>query len=515
MSDQIPPPPPGFIVIPPPPPGFTRVDGRENRQPSTMDRVRSIGRDVGTTALDVGKGALTGLARGTEELPGLPGDVVGFAGKGLDALARGVGVPEDVRSLGADVLRKGPMGYIGDVAGAGLDRLARNVLPTPAYDKIKETVGNVRERLPATENYMGVPLPTSQGMLDALARQHGPIPHANTSLGRIVEGAAEQLPTALLPIGGEVGLGMRAAEAGLSGAASEIAGQLTSDNPWAKGIAALAGPTGIRAGAKVITPNVVSSERQAALDVLKKGLNGKGMESLTAGDRTGSTGLQYAEQFLGELPGSNNAAHKAAVEKYKEFTAALAGTAGIDADRLTQKTLRDNAGRIGKEMDGLVARTNAVIDPATVADAQRIADTYRLEVASPVKLIDHTVARLQNAGGVLPGESYQDLRTQLSRATSTADPVTKKYLRETIDLVDDAMERSIAAASPRDVGKWQKAREQYRNQIMLEEAIVGAGQGLSEGLLTPDRMRTIRAQNVSSYARGLNEIDEFVNAAAQ
>ena len=110
-------------------------------------------------------------------------------------------------------------------------------------------------------------------------------------------------------------LAARAVNTVIPAVTSETAGQLTKGTaaePWARGIAGVAGGVG---GAKLITPAApASATRQAAIATLER-------ENipLTAGQRTGSKPIQWAESTAADMPGSAgraaeiNAAQKAAL----------------------------------------------------------------------------------------------------------------------------------------------------------------------------------------------------------
>lgn len=118
-------------------------------------------------------------------------------------------------------------------------------------------------------------------------------------------------------------------------------------------------------------------------------------------------------------------------------------------------------------------------------------------------------------GGQLTGQQYQTMRSQLSAASRGAsDPYTSRALSEMTEALDDAMERSIAAANPADAGAFGAVRRRYRNLLPIEQAAVGGGEDAAAGFLSPARMRqaVVGHQGARAYARGQGDFADLVRA---
>lgn len=264
------------------------------------------------------------------------------------------------------------------------------------------------------------------------------------------------------------------------------------------------------AARRAITPFTTSSERQA----LASALGREGVE-VSAGQATGSRGLRYAESEIG-----GQAAEDLMERQGEQFTAAALRRAGINANRATPDVIDGAFGRIGKEFDDLGGRNIVVPDRKLQDD---IVDTWREYMsltpeAARAPIIGKMVGDLNNVfknGGRLNGAAYQAMRSRLDRAArGTADPQLGEALRGLRSSLDDAMERSISANNPRDLGAWRQVRNQYRNMLVLERAATGAGENAAQGLISPSALRnaTVTKQGRRNYARGTGDFSELARA---
>ena len=71
--------------------------------------------------------------------------------------------------------------------------------------------------------------------------------------------------------------------------------------------------------------------------------------------------------------------------------------------------------------------------------------------------------------GTLPGEVYQNLRSELGQQIDVADGPTQQTLIGMQEALDDAVSRGIQ--DPALMQQWQQARTQYRNFRVIERAI--------------------------------------------
>ena len=111
---------------------------------------------------------------------------------------------------------------------------------------------------------------------------------------------------------------------------------------------------------------------------------------------------------------------------------------------------------------------------------------------------------------VIPGEMYQSFRSDFAKmARATKDPDYKHYLNSVNRALDNAMERSIAVINPDDVGAFREARREYRNLMVIDDAVTSNEHG-ARGILTPDALK--RAIDKDEYAYGTGDFGDLAKA---
>lgn len=316
-----------------------------------------------------------------------------------------------------------------------------------------------------------------------------------TALGTAVDGAV---------LGGAQGALSAEPDSRLEGFAK---GTLTGAGVGAAAPLAISGAT--NAIRRAVTPLPVSAERQAAADVLRN----EGVD-LSAGQLSGSKGLRYAESEIG-----GRAAENLSDRQSEQFTRAALSRAGETADRATPEVIDHAFNRIGQRFDALAARNQIVPDQQLAGDLQNVVSEYSSIVPESLRspVVNNVANDIVDAmrRGPIDGEAYQSLRSQLDRAArqSRANPQLSDALRGMRNSLDDAMQRSIAATNPRDLGAWQQARRQYRNMLVIEKAASGAGENAALGLISPSQLRNATVQQGRrAYARGQGDFADLARA---
>lgn len=416
----------------------------------------------------------------------------------------------------ADVAKSAAGGLVKGVAGVvGLPDAMGNVLQWAEQKLLGETNDKYAARLAERKKRAVLPdvLPSTEQVQGAIERNvTGPLHEPETTAGKYAQTAAEFVPGSLL---GPGGIARNALVYGVgSGLTSEAAGQAAKGTQY-EGAARIAGgiasPLAVGAARRAITPLPTAAGRQTATETLAN----EGVE-LTAGQRTGSRGLRYLEAESG-------APAQTAVERQKEqFTRSLLHRAGEDAPRATPEVIDSAFHRLGTEFDGLAARNDLRGDPRLVNDlvgtwreySSLVPETLRAPVVNGV--LQDVVGALRNQAGVIPGETYQALRSRLDRMARSAarDPQLSDALYGIRTALDNAMERTLAHTNPADLGAWREARRQYRNLIPIAKAVEGGGEDMAAGLLSPAKMRqtTVSSQGGRNYARGQGEFADVVRA---
>lgn len=269
---------------------------------------------------------------------------------------------------------------------------------------------------------------------------------------------------------------------------------------------------GLGAATRVISPLTTTPERQAMADILRN----EGV-SLTAGQRSGSTPLRYAESILGDAPLAGGQASGVMTRQGEEFTEAALRRAG-GAGRASPDNMLAISDRIGQQFRDLSGRNTMQADPqlardigSTLREYDRVLPAERRAIIG--NLASDIVERFQAGSGRMPGQDYQTIRSRLSRLSKNArqgDPDYADALRGLRDAMDNGMTRSI---TPEDAGAWQQARREWGNYKTLEKAASGAGSDTALGLISPSALRnaaTVRDRG--AYVRGQGDFADLARA---
>lgn len=422
-------------------------------------------------AADVAKSGGVGLAKGGIGLAGALGDLTGLGAKGIEIASN----------------------FVSDKLG--IERYQRPEKPGP--------ISSVLEKIP-----------TSKTIRDAVEAQTGEFYKPQTKAGRYAETVGEFLPGSMI---GPGGIAAKAATGAAAALGSEAAGQYTEGTkaePWARVAGALVGGTAPLAAGRAITPLPATAARQRLVDVLES----EGVNSLTAGQRTGNKSLQYAESFLGDGPLAGRGASRIQDEGQRQFTEAAMRRAGGGADA-TPEVLAANHDRLTQNFRDLSARNALTPDDQFITDILAATRNYRrVPESQQSAMLRGYVDDIQNhiLNGQMPGRFYQEMRSRLSKQANSlrdADPTLSEALRDMRNALDNAMERSIAGTA--DAGLWGQTRREYGAQKVIEKAASKAGEAMTEGQISPAALRnTVSAENRGAYARGQGDFSELARAGA-
>jgi hypothetical protein len=334
-----------------------------------------------------------------------------------------------------------------------------------------------------------------------------------TNAGKYAHSIGEAVPGSVAAPGG---MAARLLSAVGAGTGSEALGQATEGTGWepyARVGGALAGGMAPYVAGRAITPIPSNPQRDRLVQIL----NDEGVNSLTAGQRTGSKRLQYLEDATGNAPFAGGGATRIQEEGQRQFTEAAMRRAGTGPDATPEVLLHNNQ-RLGNEFQRLSANNTLAPDNQFVNDIVDAARNYRRVPDSQQRqmvqgYIDDIVQHV-NAGG-MPGREYQEMRSRLSRQANSlrqSDPTLSEALRDMRNALDNAMSRSI---SPADQEAWQAARTQYGAQRTLEKAASRAGEATAEGQIVPANLRNaVAAENRGAYARGQGQFSELSRAGS-
>jgi hypothetical protein len=403
-----------------------------------------------------------------EGIPGTPGDVQQLTGVASDALRSKLGMaekPGEEPSFLSQVLFGNPR------VGQG--------------------------QLPNTED------------VDSVVRQHiGDFNYTpKTTLGRYGKVGGEFLPNI---VGGPGRLATRAAtRVALPAIGSEAAGEAAQAyapgyEPYARAVGAVAGSVAPNVAARAVTPFPAIPERQAAVDTLAN----EGVNSLTAGQRTGSRGLQNFESEMG-----GGQADAMLQRQGEQFTSAANRRANINADRATPDVVDAAFTRVGADFDRLSAAANAPFDTQVQNDLLDAVHNYhsRGGNAPVVEQEMHDIAQTAALNGNhITGDAYQTIRSRLGAHIRATDGPTAMALRELQESLDDAIGRHMPAAH---MDEWRDARRQYRNLLVLEKASTASQTRGNLGIISPTTLSNADiGQNRRAYGRGRSDFSELAHA---
>jgi hypothetical protein len=356
----------------------------------------------------------------------------------------------------------------------------------------------------------------SENIQRTVERITGDFYKPQTTAGKFAKTVGEFLPGSLI---GPGGIASRLATGATAAVGSEAAGQATegsSFEPYARIGGALAGGILPSMAARAVTP---MPAQQAARQPFLQTLEAEGVP-LTAGQRSGSEALRYAESTLGNAPGSGGRAARTMEAQGEAFTSAVLRRAGINANRATPDVIDAGFTRIGQQFDDLASRNALQGDRALGNALANVSREYQSVVnpAQRVPIIDETIRDIGEAiaanGGILQGQAYQALRSRLDRLQrGSSDNQLSEALRGIRTALDNAMERTIAVTNPADMGAWREARNQYRNMLVVEKAATGAGENAAQGLISPSQLRNaVTQQGRRAYARGQGDFADLARA---
>lgn len=409
-----------------------------------------------------------------------------YVAQGMSGLNEGLGnlmgLPVDLATLGIN------LGTTGVNAAFGTD-IPQIENPALGSVAINRTLGNLGAVRPETDD------PGKQ-FLRRTAQDVGAavLPALGTA------GAAAR-PLAM--VGKELAMGLG------SGAGAAAAEQIAPDNQWAELAGQILGSGGVAgaigAGKKLITPFPTSPERIAAADAMAA----EGVE-LTAGQRTGSKGLQYAESELGGARiGDINE------QQAEQFTKAALARIGENANRASPEVLKRAYQRIGADFEDIGARNTIQADQQMAADLRQTWQDYAGNTApndrapNVQKFISDIAEAIRNNNGMLDGKTYISLRSRLGELARGASNAERKEAYYGIQhALDDAMERNMSTA---DIEQFRNARREYRNFIVIEQAATGAGSDTALGLIFPAQLRNaaVTKQGRRNYAQGSGDFSEL------
>lgn len=271
-----------------------------------------------------------------------------------------------------------------------------------------------------------------------------------------------------------------------------------------------AAPFAVAGVQRAISPLRTGGERTAAAEALRR----EGIP-VTAGQVTGNRRLRFAESEIG-----GGRAADIMSRQQDAFTSAVLRRAGIDAKRATPEVIDDAFREIGQRFDDLAARSQLIPDADMVRNLREVFNNYGQTVPESMRapIVQNITNDIVEAArrGPISGDAYQNITSRIARAARGASsPDLKQALYGIREVLDDAMERSLASTNPEMAGAWRSAREQYRNLLAVEQAATRAGEAAAEGIISPANIRNaVVNQGRRAYARGQGDFADLARAGS-
>lgn len=395
------------------------------------------------TALREASIALRGAARGA------PTALGGMGGAALGGSLGLLGGPAAPITVPAGVIAGGVLGSLGSdyLLGDKVTELANKYLPKPATEA---------EKLLETGAKTAVEVGTPIGAGKALVRKA-----AGTGLEKVGQFMAAQP---------------------LSQLAAGEAGALTTeatDSPMAGLAAGSATPVAMSLLRRSVTPfpKDLKGGAQSVVNVAKE----EGIP-LSTYQQTGRTGAKVIAPSTDFIEKQQLAFNKAAIKK----------TGHPGADYYTDEVREAIDKSWGPKFDALADETSKLISKGRKGIAldtkfqNEMNSIYRnFYGPDPLsgqtkpfvdKAIEGVYKRLAKNNPSINGQEYKELRTALgSKAKSSSNSEERFALGKLISTLDEQMSRAAKkAGKPELADAWKKARNEYKNYLILENAFIGA-----------------------------------------
>lgn len=222
---------------------------------------------------------------------------------------------------------------------------------------------------------------------------------------------------------------------------------------------------------------------------------------LTAGDKTGSVGLQQIEDLLSRTPGSAGAMRRIYDTKQVAINTAAAKSIGETADNISEPVFAAAKARLGDQFKQLSENAKVTIGDDFMQALHSIKAGNDQLGAFRNNNIDTLVEQGLDLAkqGKLEGKAYQTIRSKISDRANDAFKSSNSELGQALKTVRDALDTS-ARNGMDDATKqaWDTVRKQYSNLKVLEK-----GNVVSAGNVNPNLVAgAMRQFNPSAFKSG-------------
>lgn len=458
---------------------------------------------------NAGDAAAAGVASGPWEKYAQPEQKQEVKG-GIRDLILNDGRPKEGAGVVANVGAGASRGVYGDVLGLPVD-LVNLALKQVGLGSERPFGGSEDMRSVADFIAGGRVEPTTEG--ERIAYSGGRA--AGNAAGSMGVGAALSAAPALGQVTNAVGKALttqpltQVASAATGGAVGEA-----TDNPLLGLVAALAVPVAAGGVSRLITP--VGNQLNAEQMRLAQALQREGVP-LNAAQQTGSKALKTLDSVLDNLPisGGRNAAEKAT--QRAAFNQAVLKQAGVNSNTATPDVINKAYQALGGQFDDLARQTTVQFDKNFADDLANVAQRYgRLLPSQQKGVIQNVLDDISKVGGQMDGQTYQTIRSDLTKAASSAarsDPYYASALKGIRDALDDAAGRSMG---PEVKSAWDQVRGQYGNLKTIGKSMESTGEIARGGDISPKMLaNALRQKNPTAYTQGKGDLNNLARAGSE
>lgn len=389
-------------------------------------------------------------------------------------------------------------------------------------------------------------LPSYGDVKTAYESRAGKLYEPKTTLGKYASAVGEFAPGMLFPVSGAAkGIGSQIGKrmtlnVAAPAVVSEAAGQATAGTPyepWARAGGAIAGGTLPNIVGRMASPGAINTSTAKGAERAKNvGVMQQEGVPLSAGDVSGSKTIRWAESVAQDTPGAAGKAAAFRDNQSEKYVEAVLRKAGIDAKAATPEVMNKAFSRIGAAFENAassiqvpLARPNQAgrmaFDPI-VRRVREVADDYErisqpsLRYDLPRKIADD-LQELATRASNMDGKTYLRWRSELGAAArGSQDSASRAALYDIQRALDTSAEsflrRSKFPEMAARADQLRNARREYRNMMAIEKAALGAGEGASLGLFSPQQLAQAvkTAHGSRNYVTGKGDLVDLSHAGA-
>lgn len=221
---------------------------------------------------------------------------------------------------------------------------------------------------------------------------------------------------------------------------------------------------------------------------------------------TGSKPLKIINSVLDNLPITSSISASRAAAQNQAFTKAAMSKAGENSSVATPEAVDKMFTRLGGNFANVYGRNSVKVDNPLMNDM--VDALSKSDNAGPI--VSKT-DKIMNLGPDIPGQKYQDVRTQLRTLQGSTDPEVRNAARDLKYALDGAARRSV---SPDDAALLDKTRQEYGNAKSIAQAQKASN--AVGGNVPPAQLRMAVANgDPRGYVTGKGDLNDLSRAGTE